>query len=552
MNQYNFYSGEAMGASPDYMSTNMNCSTLVPDNGTLQFNANGAKVIPQEYLIDPFATPQDLAYRAFQQQQQVQMMQSQISGNPYGTSEFMNQSVSFGAMGYNNGIQSQQYMENSMGTYNSPYHISDPNLNGADRTFVMNNPALYQNNMGMMNNPYLNMNPAFGMNTMGGSINPAFDMGRPSINPAFGMMGNPYMGSINPAFGMNMGYQQPKFEDKVVHRPGMAFAFGVRDSKGLKEACEKLDIEKVLELEEESVKREESYGMNYTYNGGFMNSYYGYGYEIENKYKQKVYEMVEEAKNTQKNMFRNMLLCCQNFIDDPIPEEEIDRLVNGDTYTVPASTFQAIYSNDRLAYFRPVDTMNNPVRKAFEEIKMTYDYLMKGKEETIENYSDAMVFVNKGIEIADSIHERRNYGNRYASNSYRNLIRNSLKKKGELNNTPSFNFNPGAFENKLPENRNLPPIRDEKDGKVQFHIGEGNSKYEGTEKGYTEYVLGPNENIPRGKDFPLMNESCTLNPDGTLNLSAPPWMTSSDIENQYEQEYQKTRNEFLQSIYNLK
>ena len=330
--------------------------------------------------------------------------------------------------------------------------------------------------------------------------------------------GTPIGYAGNPAFqymqAMDMQQQAYTPADYTYFVPGFNTGSRVLLPADAQEMCDRLQVEMMMELEEANVARIErnkeyyakmGYGMNY-YGTPWINNFYA-DPNIVSKYKKMIEDVKQEAMNARTNLNRNLSKLCHNYLDDEISEEDLDKIYSGHTVTVPGQQIQYDQKYAMLASLVPVDTS---IAYQQHSAQVSAEYA-----KCFEEGGDMNTFLRDcGRVIAadmeeQELHKRRDASNLYQQGgAYRTLIRQKLIEKHQKEN------------------------------------GGG---------GITLPTLGgqQNNNIPMGGAFPTLQQSATMLDDGTLKISAPSWLGNKQyvIQNTMEDEYEKNRNLFIQSIY---
>lgn len=222
---------------------------------------------------------------------------------------------------------------------------------------------------------------------------------------------------------------QQQYQDQVIHVPGYRpnGNIGMLRSDA-EEVCEKMQVQMMLDQQKELAKRENRvmgfFNNNY---GGYMN-YYGtpyvnlsYDTNIMYQYKQKVNEMVQEAIQRRTDFYKNLSRLCHNYLGDKITEDDIDRLYDGYTYTIPAAQVQQDYHQDWLASLVPCD--NSWIyRNHFNEVSSVYQMICppgKSMNEAFEDYGLYGFFDN----LEQEFHRRRDASRLYDGNIYDAYLR---------------------------------------------------------------------------------------------------------------------------------
>ena len=338
--------------------------------------------------------------------------------------------------------------------------------------------------------PYMsNPIPNYGYNGYGGGC----------ANPAFQFM------SQNPYFQNQ--YAQQNYSDKVVHIPGFnASGTDILLTKDAQEVCDKLQTDMMFEQEEAIAKRNQR--VQGYFNANYGSNYYGMPYmsnymdqSVSAKYKNIIDDMRNEAIRRRRNFNMNLSRLVRSYNGEEISDEEIEKIYDGYTYTIPGKTVQNYEQQDRLAQMVPVS--NQPAyARASAAITQEHNMIVApngNMQEFLRDVGPLRSYYN----LEEEMHRRRDSSQYFQADGYKRFLRKSISQRmGEQS--------PGGTP--------------------------------------------PQQNIPYGSAFPTLNNSGSILEDGTLNITAPPWLGNQKIQiaNEMEQNFEENRSKFLQSIYNLK
>ena len=342
---------------------------------------------------------------------------------------------------------------------------------------------------------------------------------QPSMSPyrmqfqqgnSFGYAGNPAMGMYN---NQNWGMQQmqPQFKEQTVHVPGLSFGSGMRLLSNAEEVCDKMQVEMMIEQEEAALKRQERF-QGYFNNNGYYN-YYGMPYynsmndnSIYNKYRGKVEEMRREAQERRIEFDKNLKRLCNNILGQEMSEEDLDSLYRGYDYTIPAQTMQTMYDCERFDKMVPVSNQQVYANN-FDNLHNFYDGIMQQMDkQDLNGFFGALGIVQVCDNLEKEQHNRRDGSRLYDSDSYKRYLRKHIA---------------------------------ERNGYIQQNINQ------------------PQMNAAQILDasmYPTMSQSGKILDDGTITITAPPWLGGSTgrrilVSNEMEQHFEQNRQAFLNSIY---
>lgn len=392
------------------------------------------------------------------------MSNQQVGGYQVGT-------ITPGAYGYNQGPQN-----GFMNPYTGPAYTPQPNLQTPNFQGFAGNPALAMLQQNNMNG--------------GGGL---------GFQP-FGW--NPY------------APQQPQYQDKVVHVPGLNFGSDVMFPSDIEERVEKLQLDMMVEQEEADLKRQKNFQGYFNANYGAYN-YYGIPYyantmdqSVQNKYRQILMDMRQEAIQRRTNFNKHLSKLVHNFLGDGVTDEDIDRVYDGYTYTIPAAQFEEDAKQKELERFKPVSNRqmyidhHNEVHKAIQG-------LVGDDNTTMNDFLRNQGILQTAFMLDEDLHRKRDTTRYYQEDSYKRFLRKAIM---ERNGISPATGQPAPMTN--------------------------------------------GENIPFGRNFPALNQASTVLDDGTLSISIPDHFgVRSDgrqivMNNEMERHFAENRQRFLQSIYN--
>ena len=369
----------------------------------------------------------------------------------------------------------------------------DPNMRYSQMMQQQNiyQPGGYGYNQPMYN-PYQQQVPF-----MNPPINP-YQQQVPYGNGA-GFVGNPafaYMNQMNNFQPLNLN-----FEDKVVHVDGFNTGSSILLSPDAEDICNKLQMEMMLEQEEAIEKRNERF-QGYFNNNGY-NNYYGMPYmstwqdqSVTMKYRRMIDDMRMEAVEKRKKFNKKLSKLAHNYLNDNVSENDIDKIYDGYTYTIPGSTMKCQSECDRFSRMIPVSNQGAYINH-YNEVSKFYNSIVPqncNMQEFLHQQGVLQTYYN----LEDELHRRRDVSQFYQGDSYKRFLRKAVRNR---------------------------------DG-GQNNISQSNSQL---------------------SNFPVLNNSAQILDDGSISISAPSWMgggqTHIQLNNELEQHFEENRHRFLQSIY---
>lgn len=158
-------------------------------------------------------------------------------------------------------------------------------------------------------------------------------------------------------------YQQPQYQDKVVHVPGYnptgsdyIFTSDAQDQLDQMQVDMMFDMDKAIAKHAERTQgyfNSNMYGYNY-YGVPYYTSYYDQS--VINKYNQKVEKLKQEALDRKLSFNKNLSKLAHNWLNDGVTDEEIDRRYEGYDYTIPGAKLQNDAQQDMLDRLVPVNS----------------------------------------------------------------------------------------------------------------------------------------------------------------------------------------------------
>ena len=331
-------------------------------------------------------------------------------------------------------------------------------------------------------------------------------------NNSFGFAGNPVFGMYGQQQPWGMyNNVQPQAQDRVVHVPGVNFGSTTLFQNDIEDVCNKMQVDMMMEQETAALERQERI-QGYFNNNGYYN-YYGmpyYGFSdttVINKYRNKIEEMRKEGQERRIEYNKNLKRLCNNILGEEMSEEELDNLFRGYDYTIPAAKVQAMYDCDRFSKMVPVSNQHL-YAKNFQELHNFYNGIMGQMEkQDLNGFLGALGIVQVCENLEQEYHNRRDGSRLYDSDSYKRYLRKHIAERNGLT---------------AQQNNNQP-------------------------------FLNPAQAIDAAM-FPVMSQSAKILDDGTISVTAPPWLGGSTgrrilVNNEMENHFEENRRAFLNSIY---
>lgn len=375
---------------------------------------------------------------------------------------------------------------------NEMVYVSDPNQRFQSMN-MMNQQTINPGGAGYFyhNSPYTAQFSGF----QGYAGNPAFNyiqnMGYPTG------ISQPYQMS-----GMNPVYQ---YQDRTVHVDG----FNPTGSIGIfpvniEAICDKLQTEMMIEQEEAIAQRNKR--MQGYFNSNFGSNYYGMPYysnyldfNVLNKYKQKAAEIRQEAINKRLNLNKNLSRLANNYLGKETNEEELTKLYEGYDYVIPGVKQQHDALQAELSRMKPISNQGAYVRH-HNEVKQIMTSIV-GQTKDMNDFLRAQgPLTTLGI-MEEEMHKRRDASQFYQGDAYRRLLVKSIRD------------------------------RNKKEGE--------------------EVSTMPIPSLLSAENFPALSQNGSILEDGSISITAPPWLGNRQmyIQNEMEKHFEENRSRFLQSIY---
>lgn len=353
--------------------------------------------------------------------------------------------------------------------------------------------------------PFVPYTPPQQQPMFGGYVgNPVFNTGNsffgnrpptPVFNQGFG-----YPNQFNSFYP---GFQQPRYQDQVVHVPGLNFGSDILLTPDAQEVCEQLQIDMMIEQEEAIAKRNQRFqgyfnnnGLNY-YGMPYYNSYQDIS--VTRKYTDKINAMRQEAKERRTTFNKNLSKMVHNYLGLEISDEQVDAIYDGYDYTIPANAVKIQVDCNRFSRMVPVSNQHIYANR-YNEIKQFYDVI--NEEKTMNGFLRSLGVVHACDDFEEEIHNRRDGSQLYSSDSYKKYLRKQIAEKNGID-LSSGGMNPA--------------------------------------------------NTIDANMFPTLGSSAKMLDDGSLSITAPSWIGGSmrriQLNNEMEQHFEENRRAFLNSIY---
>lgn len=318
---------------------------------------------------------------------------------------------------------------------------------------------------------------------------------------ASGVVGAPYMQPNQMFINPTRPQQQAQYKDRVEHVPG--FNPGGRDvllPEDLEEIADELQMQMIAENEEAIAKRKARLQGSFVNNG-----YYGYGWNLDYpdndvmmKYRRKANEIRQEAINRRNEFNKQLSKLVHNYMGDELTEEELKAIYDGYDRTITAIEARNTDTQNRLNRLVPYSNQE-AYAKYFAQLNDFYD---KISGDDMQSFLEAQGVVKTIDKLEEEMHNRRNMGLYYDSNSYKRLLRKSIMEREGI---------------KLTDQQPVGPISP--------------------------------LNLPQ---FSTLAQSTRMLEDGTLSISAPSWISggkSMELKNEMEAHFEENKRAFLESIY---
>ena len=295
---------------------------------------------------------------------------------------------------------------------------------------------------------------------------------------------------------------------------------------GYEDTIEKMKTEYWYESEIESAKQEVDNEGRYQYNLGYGYNFYGmpyynpYSYNsvVQNKYRQKLQEMEEQAREARRQFNLNLCELAYNYCNETYDEEELKRRLDGYTVELPGVTNIDLYNQNRLDNLVPFD--NSQMYRDYDARVSAEHNQYIPKDATMEETFADFGLLGAHYAMQEEEHRRRN-GKLYYNSSndgYKNFIHRKAKERymREKGIIPTENNTQNAQP--MPSNGSIDKAQD---------------------------LLN---------NFPTLKQSAYLSEDGTLNITCNFGKHQGEtysVHNSQEAEYDKKRerfNAFINSI----
>lgn len=314
-------------------------------------------------------------------------------------------------------------------------------------------------------------------------------------------------------------YYRPQVEDQVYHvegyRPGGSKMILQDDAE---EVCNELQMQMIQEMDQDYERRLDQYRR--IYSSQAQTNYYGmptysvqyYNPAIENKYRQQIEQMRREAEQTRTDLNKHLSRLCHNYLNDGVDDETIDAIYDGYTVIIPGSHIEESMEYQRFANATPVEDPAYRYQAAAAAASLEYKKYVTD-DMTMNEFFEALGPIRTDEMLEEERHRRRDLSSiSMPTATYRELI---MQK---------------AQENAAKENQD--PI---------FTLPQMSQST----------ALTLQNNALNSGQFPVLSQNAKLLDDGTLTVTAPDWLGNRTmvIPNQFEDEYEAHRRDFVNSIY---
>lgn len=312
---------------------------------------------------------------------------------------------------------------------------------------------------------------------------------------ASGAVGAPYMNGRAPFMNIPFAQQRPQYQDKIEHVDGFNPAgTNMLLPADLEDICDKLQLEMIEENEEAIARRKSrikgafSYGGNYYWNSDYPDQ------DVINKYRRKAMEIKREAIERRTSMNKYFSQLAHNYMKEEITDEDLSMIYDGYDRRITAAEFA---TNDKQRWLNNLKPYSNQseYEKHFDQL---HEFYAKVSGTGMQGFLEGQGIIRSCDNLEEEMHNRRNMGMYYNSDSYKRLLRKSII---------------------------------ERDG-IEIEPDKG--------------PISP-MNLPQ---FSTLAQSSKLLDDGTLSISAPSWVGKKlQMTNEMEAHFEENRQAFLQSIY---
>ena len=336
-----------------------------------------------------------------------------------------------------------------------------------------------------------------------------------------------YHGSIpalNPAL-------RPQITDRVVNVPGIILAQNPLITQQ--------DINKVHELYDQMVEEQDEYydrteenPYQYNYNYYGQNAYWG-AIGIQQKYDAQVQAILNEAARRRIDWSKRLSRIAHSYLGDGIGDEEINRMYDGYTYTIPGAKIEEDNMYDILLNATPINP-GDPNLNVYARHSMEVNHIY---ESLVPPNCDMNTFFGK-LHLIDMFYEytaetsrRRNTQRLFDSTGYRALIRKSKKNR---------KFGLSAEDRLVDQIKSTVDPNASTDKQMIQAASIAESMMLGKK------VDPETESMPFGTMLKGMEKYGHFE-NGVFTIEAPDWFSEP---NELENEYDAHRDAFIKSIYN--
>lgn len=317
-------------------------------------------------------------------------------------------------------------------------------------------------------------------------------------------------------------------------------------------------------------------------NNRSYNYYYSFGsyrniqdkiyYEVEQKYIAKALELAQDAMKSRTNFNKNISRFVHASLHDGVTEEQINRMYDGYTYTIPASQIKASNASNFLDNFKPLS-------KEDADRIYRYPYWKEDADITkLHNYIRDNNCYNYAKFIEERYHAMKKDNLLYNTSAFQRLvIRRKMERiKAEEEKQGIQRVHHSDIDRdkaaELPPLPPVPVIDEDKELEMRLNASRNNSNsllYKNKPMQLEQFLTGgrplseyvkpspsnPDQthlvkrNIPFAEEFPELNECSTIDESGMLNVHLPDYLIKKEKNTvqQEQQEQQKAADEKLDS-----
>jgi hypothetical protein len=229
--------------------------------------------------------------------------------------------------------------------------------------------------------------------------------------------------------------------------------------EGIEAQCDQLQMDMMLEQEKVMAEREKRI-QGYYINNGYYNGYNYYGMPymntmdqgVYNRYIAQVRDLANQAIQRRSDFNKNISRLVHKIVGDDISEEEIDRIYDGYSYTIPGTKVQEYQIQDKLDRLVPVDN-SAYYQQQFDNVSRMYRSLMP-ETDNLNEWLHNCGYLILEDKMEEHIHNMKDASRFYTPDTFHMFLRRYAKENNiQKNQEQVVQDLKGGNISSLPTNR---------------------------------------------------------------------------------------------------